>query len=164
MPRLRGSADLLEDRRKRALSLLDSGFSLNEVGRRIGCAPISVMRWRDARRRGGEKALRVRYSPGRPPKLDKKQRKALVGLLLRGARAHGFRTELWTTARIAEMIEREFGIQYHRDHVGRLMHSLQWSPQKPERRALERDEKAIAHWKEKDWPRIKKKLRGWVPT
>lgn len=164
MPRLRGSADLLEDRRKRALTLLDSGCSLNEVGRRIGCAPISVMRWRDARRGGGEQALRVRYSPGRPPKLDKKQRKTLVGLLLRGARAHGFGTELWTTARIAEMIEREFGIQYHRDHVGRLMHSLQWSPQKPERRALERDEKAIAHWKEKDWPRIKKRLRGWVPT
>lgn len=134
------------------------------MGRRIGCAAISVLRWRDARRRGGEKALRVRYSPGRPQKLDKKQRKALVGLLLRGARAHGFRNELWTTARIAEVIGREFGIQYHRDHVGRLMHSLQWSPQKPERRALERDERAIAHWKEKEWPRIKKGLRGWVPT
>src|SRR5205809_7738714 len=115
MPRLRGSADLLEDRRKRALSLLDSGFSLNEVGRRIGCAAISVMRWRDARRRGGEKALRVRYSPGRPLKLDASQRKGLVRLLLRGPIAHGYGTNLWTTARIAEVIEREFGVQYHRD-------------------------------------------------
>ena len=57
MPRLKGSADLLEDRRKRALALLDSGESLNEVGRRIGCNPSSVMRWRDARRRGGAKAF-----------------------------------------------------------------------------------------------------------
>lgn len=164
MPRPRGSADLLEDRRKRALALLDSGCSLNEVGRRIGCGASSVMRWRNARRRGGEKALRVRYSPGRPPKLDAKRRKRLLRLLLRGAMAHGYRTNVWTTARIAEVIQREFGVQYHRDHIGRLMHSLQWSPQKPERRAVERDEKAIAHWKQKDWPRIKKTLRGWAPT
>jgi transposase len=163
MPRLKGSADLLEDRRKRALALLDSGCSLNEVGRRIGCNASSVMRWRNTRRRGGAKALRVRYSPGRPLKLDQVQRKGLVDLLLQGPMAHGYRTHLWTTARIAELIQRKFGVQYHRDHIGRLMHSLQWSPQKPERRALERNEKAIQHWKQKDWPRIKKTLRGWVP-
>src|SRR6266436_5879873 len=81
MPRLKGSADLLEDRRKRALALLDSGCSLNEVGRRIGCNASSVMRRRDTRRRGGAKALRVRYSPGRPLKLDQAQRKRLVELL-----------------------------------------------------------------------------------
>jgi transposase len=164
MPRPRGSADLLEDRRRRALALLDSGCSLNEVGRRMGCGASSVMRWRDARRRGGEQALRVRYSPGRPLKLNPAQRKRLVDLLLQGSRAHGYRTNLWTTARIAEVIQRKFGIQYHRDHVGRLMHRLHWSPQKPERRALERNEEAIARWKQKDWPRIKKTLRGWAPT
>lgn len=164
MPRPQGSADLLEDRRRRALALLDSGHSLNEVGRRVGCNASSVMRWRDARRHGGEKALQVRFSPGRPWKLDKGQRKRLVRLLLQGAMAHGYRTNLWTTVRIAEVIQREFGVEYHRDHVGRLMHSLQWSPQKPERRALERDEEAIARWKRRDWPRIKKTLRGWVPT
>ena len=164
MPRLKGSADLLEDRRRRALALLDSGYSLNEVGRRIGCNASSVMRWRDARRQRGEQGLRVRFSPGRPLKLDRKQRRRLVTLLLQGPMMHGYRTNLWTTARIAELIGSQFGIQYHRDHVGRLMHSLNWSPQKPERRALERNEKAIARWQQKDWPRIKKTLRGWVPT
>ena len=163
MARLKGSADLLEDRRQRALALLDFGYSLNEGGRRIRCNASSVMRWRDFRRRGGAQALRVRCSPGRPLKLAQAKRKRLVDLLLQGPIAHGYRTNLWTTARIAEVIQREFGVQYHRDHVGRLMHSLQWSPQKPERRALERNEKAIERWKQKDWPRIKKTLRGWAP-
>jgi transposase len=131
MPRLKGSADLLEDRRRRALALLDSGYSLNEVGRRIGCNPSSVMRWRDTRRRGGAKALCVRSSPGRPLKLDLRHRRRLVNLLLQGPMMHGYRTNLWTTARIAELIRSQFAIQYHRDHVGRLMHSLNWSPQKP---------------------------------
>ena len=76
---------------------------------------------------------------------------------------HGYRTNLWTTARIAEVIEREFGVHHHRDHVGRLMHSLDWTHQKPETRALERNEEAIERCKRKDRPRVKKKRRCWVP-
>ena len=163
MSRPKGSADLLEDRRRRALALLGQGLSLNEVGRRIGCDASSVMRWRDAHRRGGAEALKVRSSPGRPLKLPSTQRCRLVKLLLKGPMAHGYRTNLWTTARIAELIEREFGVSYHRDHIGRLMHSLKWSHQKPERRALEHDEEAIERWKQQDWPRVKKTPHGWAP-
>jgi len=163
MPRLKGSADLLEDRRRRALALLDDGLSLNEGGRQIGCNPSSVMRWRDARRQGGVDALQVRFSPGRPLKLAAGKRKRLVRLLLKGPMAQGYRTNLWTTPRIAEMVEREFGVRYHPDHIGRLMHSLGWTPQKPERRALERNEEEIERWKQEEWPRIKKTLQGWVP-
>jgi transposase len=164
MPRLKGSADMLEDRRRRALTLWDKGLSLNEVGRRIRCAASSVLRWLRARRRGGPDALRVRFSPGRPLKLGARQRRRLLQLLGKGPQAHGYRTQLWTTARIAELIQREFGVHYHRDHVGRLMHRLNWSPQKPETRAVERDEEAIARWKRKTWPRVKKTPRGWAPT
>src|SRR6266404_7351638 len=163
MPRPNGSADLLENRRWRALALLDTGLSLNEVGRRIGSSASSVMRWREGRRRGGRKALKVRFSSGRPWKLSAAQRERLVRLLLEGPIAHGYRTNLWTTARIAEVISRKFGVRYHRDHVGRLMHSLRWSPQKPERQALERDEEKIKRWKRDVWPRVKKTLRGWAP-
>lgn len=162
--RLKGSADWLEDRRRRALELLKQGLSLNQVGRRLGCAASSVMRWRDALREGGPRALKVRFSPGRPLKLTEKQRRRLVKILLKGAIANGYRTELWTTLRIAEVIKKNFGVRYHQDHVGRLMHSLDWSHQKPERRALERDDKQLERWKRKDWPRVKKKLAGWVPT
>lgn len=163
MPRPKGSADLLKDRRQRALALLDEGHTLNEVARQIGCNASSVMRWRNARRRRGEKGLEVRFSPGRPPRLDTRQQKRLIRILLKGAMARGYRTELWTTARIAEVIRQEFDVEYHRDHVGRLMHQLGWSAQKPERRAVERDEDAIRRWKQKDWPRVKKTLRGWAP-
>ena len=106
----------------------------------------------------------MRFSPGRPPKLNARERRRLVQLLLRGARAHGHATDLWTTTRVAQIIFREFRVRYHRAHVGRLLHSLGWSVQKPESRALERNEERIEHWKRELWPRIKKKPRGWAPT
>jgi transposase len=162
--RPKGSAAVLEARRHRALRLLDQGRSLNEVSRLLDCAASSVMRWRDARKAGGEQGLRVRFSPGRPPKLSARERRRLVQLLLRGAQAHGHATDLWTTARVARVIFREFRVRYHRAHVGRLLHGLGWSVQKPERRALERNEERIEHWKREAWPRIKKKPRGWAPT
>lgn len=161
--RPKGSAELISDRRRRALKLLDQGLSLNEVARQIGCAPISVLRWRNERRKKGEEVFVVRFSQGRPPKLSKKQKKKLEKLLLKGAIANGFRTELWTTPRIAQLIKKEFGVRYHPDHICRVMAKMGWSPQKPERRALERNDLEIQRWKDEQWPRIKKKPRGWAP-
>jgi transposase len=81
----------------------------------------------------------------------------LAARLLKGAKANGFSTDLWTCSRIAELIERRYGVRYHVDHIPRLMASLGWSCQKPEVRAVERDEQAIQTWVSKDWPRIKKR-------
>jgi transposase len=161
--RPKGSAEVLAARRRRALALLDEGYSLNEVARRMDCQASSVMRWRDARDQMGEKAFEVGTSPGRPPRLTPVQKRRLVRILLKGPMAHGYPTELWTCDRIARVIRREFRVRYHRDHIGRLMRGLGWSHQKPERRALKRDEEAIEQWKRKEWPRVKKTLRGWVP-
>jgi transposase len=164
VPRPKGSAELIEARRRQALRLLDEGYSLNEVGRMIGSAPSSVMRWRDAVQSGGEEAFKVRFSPGRPPALTAAQRKQIVKLLLKGAMANGFSTELWTTGRVAILIQKHCRVQFHRSHVARLLHELGFSCQKPERRALERDEEKIEAWKRQRWPQVKKTLRGWVPT
>lgn len=128
--RVPGSAEQLEDRRRRALELLDSGLSLNEVGKTLDCSPSSVMRWRDARRSGGDAALKVKAAPGRPPKLTENQRRSLEAALLEGALAAGYHSEYWTTARVVEVIERKFGVRYHRDHVGRLMGRMGWSHRK----------------------------------
>lgn len=162
--RPKGSSQVLEDRRLRATKLLKLGISLNEVARRIGCAPSSVMRWRDRLKEGGRKALKVRTSPGRPTRLTPQERARLVDLLLKGPAVFGYSTDLWTTPRISDVIRRTFGVTYHPDHVGRLMHQIGWSPQKPERQAKERDETRIRRWVTKEWPRVKKTPRGWAPT
>lgn len=164
MPRPKGSAELIETRRRQALRLMKQGYSLNEVGRLVGCAASSVMRWRNARRRGGDQALKVRFSSGRPASLTEAQRKQIVKLLLKGAMANGFSTELWTSGRVAALIQKHCRVRFHRSHVARLLHDLGFSCQKPERRALERDEEKIEQWKRQRWPQVKKTLRGWVPT
>jgi transposase len=80
----------------------------------------------------------------------------LPDLLQRGPQAYGFRGELWTRGRIAAVIQLEFGIAYHPRHVGRLCQAIRWSPQKPARRARQRDEAAIAQWHDETWPAIKR--------
>ena len=147
-----GSPQDLETRRHKAISLVRKRISLHEIARRIGCHASSVLRWRNAWLRGGRAALKAKPASGRPPFLTQKQKKELAVLLLQGATAHGYGTELWTTQRIAALIERRFGVQYHRNHIGRLLHRLGWSHQKPERRTTERNGPAITQWKRTVWP------------
>jgi len=155
-----GSPEELERRRRRAIDLLKAGASITDVARRLGCSHSSVILWRDAVRRRGLTALQAKPAPGRPPKLTARQRAKLPRLLLRGASAWGFETDLWTTRRIAMVIHREFGVSLHRAHVGRVLTALKWSCQKPERRALERDDAAITRWKRYRWTTVKKTLRA----
>ena len=163
MPRPSGPSELIESRRYRALALLDKGNSINEVGRMIGCSGSSVMRWRDSREKNGDDGLKVRYSPGRPVRMSMKDRAKLFRLLLKGAISQGYATDLWTTARISEVIAKIFHVKYHRDHVGRLLRSGGWSHQAPERRSIERDEIEIENWRQKEWTRVKKTPIGWAP-
>jgi transposase len=158
-----GSPELLEERRRSVATFLKENLSLHEIARRVGCHASSVMRWRNALRSGGQDALKAKPAPGRPPRLTLKQKKQLVRFLAQGAMAHGYRTELWTTQRIADLIEHRLGVRYHRNHVGKLLHQIGWSHQKPERRAIERDEATIAEWKRSVWPRVKKTPQGWQP-
>jgi transposase len=128
-----------------------------EVARAVGVDPRSVRRWKHDLRFGGRAALRAVPASGRPPRLTAGQRQRLERHLLKGAQAAGFATDLWTCPRVAEHIERTFDIRYHVDHVCRLLHQMNWSPQKPTRKAVERDEEGIAQWVRQTWPVIKKK-------
>ena len=155
-----GTPNELEQRRRRALVLLEQGLPPVTVAQRLGVDRRSVRRWKAAVRRQGPGALAARRATGRPPKLSARHRHRLEQSLLAGAQAAGFDNDLWTCPRVAQLIRRRFGIGYHVDHLGRLLRSLGWSPQRPERRARERDENQIRRWIKVQWPRIKKKPAG----
>jgi transposase len=113
---------------------------------------MSVSRWLARVCEGGPAALRAHPHPGPTPKLSAAQKCLLPEFLWHGAEAYGFRGEVWTCARIAQVIQEEFGIRYHKGHVGKLLQALHWTPQVPLRRALQRDEQAIQRWRAEVWP------------
>lgn len=149
-----------ERRRLRGIALLDQGCSQSEVARQLGVTPAAVSQWSKARRLGGDEALQAKLSTGRPPKLTDRQMKRLRKLLSRGPRRNGYATDLWTLQRVAELTQKHFGVTYDPSGVWHVLTRMGWSCQKPERRARERDEDAIAQWRKKDWPRIKKSQAG----
>ena len=153
-----GDPKELERRRRRALVLLEQGLMPVEVARRVGVDRRSVRRWKAAYRKRGETALTAKPASGRPPKLNARKQKRLERRLLKGAKAAGFDSDLWTCPRVAELVQREFETEYHVRHVPRILRALGFTPQKPARRAVERDEPAIARWVKQDWPRVKKTL------
>jgi transposase len=159
-----GNPKQLERRRRRAIELLEKGLSLSAVARTVGSSVSSVFLWRTQFKTKGRPGLAPKPTPGWPPKLFGRQKAALVKLLLAGPQAAGFPTDLWTTRRIAQVIDRRFGIHYHPNHIWRPLVGLGWSCQKPQTKARERDEAAIARWKHEQWPHIKKRAKTWGPS
>jgi transposase len=107
-------------------------------------------------REEGVEGLKHKPPPGATPRLNEQERARLRELLAQGAEAHGFRGEAWTCERVAKVIRKEFEVSYHPAHVSRLVRALGLSLQKPARRADQRDEEAIEHWKAQTWPRLKR--------
>jgi transposase len=153
MARPIGSAEELERRRTRAVELLGKGESPTTIARVLGVHVTSVHRWRRmAHCPGGLAAV---PQPGPTPGLSDAQLRQLEALLLMGAKKHGWPNELWTAARVAAVIERQFGRRYHPEHVRKILHGrLNWSSQKPRRKARERDDKEVERWKGDELPRI----------
>jgi transposase len=151
-----GTTEQLEQRRRRAIALLKQGRAVRETARLIGASPSTVSDWRTAYNQCGEHFFEAHSPPGRRSSLSDKQKRRLEKLLLKGARRNGYATELWTLRRVVEVIERHFGILYELSSVWHILRAMGWSCQKPERRARERDEKAVAIWRKGDWRRIKK--------
>jgi transposase len=151
-----GTQKQLEKRRIHAINLLQNGHGIRQTARMVGASPSSVVRWQDAYKKGGQKALASKPPPSRPCKLSNEQFAKLQGLLLKGPQAYCYKTNLWTLRRIAQLIKKHFGQSYQPSGVWYVLCRMGWSCQKPENRARERNEQAIATWRKKDWPRIKK--------
>jgi transposase len=140
-----GTAEELQRRRLRAVELVEQGESPDDVAHFLGCGRSSVYTWVKLARESIQN-LAARPHPGPKPKLTDEQIAELEALLCRGPKAHGWRTELWTAARVAELIERHFHVHFHPEHVRKLVkRRLHWTSQKPQRKAKERDEVAIEH-------------------
>ena len=151
--RSKGTAAELERRRCRAVQLVEQGESPAVVARIMGVTRSSLHRWRRMARQG--QGLAAKPAPGAKRRLSDRQLRALEGLLDQGAPAHGFPNELWTAARVAQVIHRHFGVKYHPDYVLRLLRRrLDWTCHKPQRRARERNDKEVERWKGDDFPRI----------
>lgn len=149
--------EVLEKRRLAAFKLLNAGLPQAEVARRLGVHRQSVSRWAQAVKARGKAALLKAGRAGRLPRLTPVQQEKIKAALLQGPEAHGYAAGLWTIGRVGVLIEQETGCQYHPGHVWKLLRAFGWSSQRPVGRALERDEPAIAGWKKRGWPRLKKK-------
>jgi transposase len=151
------ATDWREGRRLRAWELKREGWKQQEIADALGVSKGAVSQWMKRGREGGIEGLKRRVASGAPPRLGEEQRERLAKLLAYDdAEAYGFRGKVWTCARVAELIRRQFGVGYHPAHVSRLVRALGFSLQKPERRAYQRDEEAIRRWKEERWPELKK--------
>ncbi len=159
-----GSPAELEQRRFRALQLLRQGLEPYVVAERLGVDRRSVRRWNRAYRRQGKAGLKAQPASGRPPKLTASQRSTLVGWILQGAEACGFATALWTCRRIAHLIRQRFHVDYHPDHVGRLLRSCGLTPQRPQVRAKERNDQRVRVWMQGEWSRAKKNFPASAPA
>jgi len=154
----------LERRRKQAARLFAKGdASLASIARELKVTRQSASRWYQQWRSGGTGALKAAGRAGRKPRLSAGQLRRVEAALLKGAPHHGFSAELWTLPRIAAVVERLTGVKYHPGHIWKILGSMNWTVQKPERQAKERDQAKVQYWKEVRWPDIKKTLSASKP-
>jgi transposase len=144
----------LEARRRRGMRMLARGLSQAEVARSCEVSRQTAMTW--ARLLAEDPQAWRRRPLGRPGAFSEKERSRLAKLLLQGAMANGFATEVWTLARVAKLIEREFGHAFSVSYVWAVLREMGFSSQRPVGRATQRDEQAIRQWKTKRWPALKK--------
>src|SRR3954447_17759364 len=158
------SSDILpgswrEWRRLRAVQLKQDGWYQRDIAAALGASEVTVSRWLARARGGGIEALSDHPAPGRPSELPPAPRALIPEFLGHGPEAYGFRGRVWTCARVAKVIEQEFGVAYHKGHVARLLEGLRWMPQVPIRRATQRDDVAIESWRSEVWPELLKRSR-----
>lgn len=151
--------DWKEWRRLRAWELKQQGWVQQDIAEALDVSTEVVSRWLHRARDAGVEALLSHPAPGAPPKLTPAQKGRIPEFLWHGAEAYAFRGEVWTCARIARVIAEELGVRYHKDHVGRLLKELRWTPQVPIKRAIQRNEEAIERWRADVWPDLRRRAR-----
>jgi transposase len=162
---MRTPGDPFELERRRCLGVqrVLEGYSTQEVADFLGVDSRTVRRWLAEFEHSGITGLVARPNPGRPSRLTSTQEKIVRRWLADSPVDLGFSSDLWTCGRLAQLIKQEWGISFHPNYLSAWLRQRGFTPQKPRRRARERDERAIARWVAIDWPRIKKKRVGGEP-
>jgi transposase len=155
-----GTAAELEQRRKEAVRQLRAGARVVDVCRDLGVSKTAVLNWKRAASQGGIRALGATPQHVPQSRLDDRQKQQLQSILRQGAAACGYPTNLWTCARIAEVIKQKFGVDYHPGHVSRILHGIGFSCQKPAVRARERDPAAVEQFRKDTWKQVKRGRRS----
>lgn len=144
-------------KRVRAGRLLQKGKKAAEIALDVGVARQTVYTWKAIFDEGGLDALRAVPLRGRPAQLDATQLDEVRRAVLQNPTEHGFGTELWTLKRVGVVIKRMHGIELSQTQIWRILGSLGFSPQRPDKRAIERNEDVVRNWKRNKWPALKKK-------
>jgi transposase len=162
--RSQGSAAELEARRRLAVRRVSEGWKRKDVAAFLGVHPETVAEWVRTHKAGGDTALAAKPHPGRTPFLTAAQEKQVLGWLADPPTKHGFRTDLWTARRVAELIEAKLKVRFHPHYLREWLTKRNYTPQKPARRAKQRNPEAVDRWLTDDWPRIQKKSGRTTPT
>lgn len=146
-----------------AARMFELDLPTDEIAHVVAKDDQTVRRWKRQWKAGGVEALKARPHPGSPPRLSRERWLEVIDLLGRPPRDYGFDAYLWTAALIGRLIEQKFNVTYHHDYVGEMLHKFNFSPQRPAKMARERDEAAIARWREVEWPALVKKVDAATP-
>lgn len=157
MARTPGSSEQNEAKRRKAIEIIKRGATQAEAAKQVRVILRTVQRWWKLYRDHGDEGLKSTKATGRPSRLSKKDSEKLRRILIKGAVKAGFPNELWTSKRVLSVIKSKFGLSYHANHLPRLLRSLGFSPQRPQREAAEKDQEQIKKWVRHTWTRIKKK-------
>jgi transposase len=162
--RSKGTAAELEARRLLAVQRVGEGWAQKDVAEFLGVHPVTVRKWVARHRAAGANGLKAKPTPGRPRFLSDEQERKVLGWLDEPPTEHGFDTDLWTARRVAELIHKRLGVRFHPNYLREWLSRRNFTPQKPARRARQRDPAAIARWVAEDWPRIQKRRPRSTPT
>jgi transposase len=162
--RSHGTAAELEARRRTAVAKCNDGWTQAAVADFLGVHPVTVAKWMARYRRAGTSGLAAKPTPGRPRFLTADQERQVRAWLADQPTAHGFRTDLWTARRVADLIRQKFEVVFHPRYLREWLRKRNYTPQKPARRARQQNPVEIDRWLKDDWPRIEKKSRRTTPT
>jgi len=155
---IRGSAAERERRRRLAVRRIGEGWPQTKVAAFLGVHPRTVRDWWARQRADAIHGLDAQPHPGRPRKLTAAQEATVLSWFGQSATTFGFPNELWTAARVAQLIQREFGVHFHPHYISTRLAQRRITPQKPTKQPRERDPAKIERWLANDWVEVKKKV------